>query len=113
MAGTDDHELLARYAGDGSEAAFNALVERYVNLVYSTARRLAREDQDAHDITQAVFIVLARKARSLPRSTVVSGWLYQAARLTAANFVRGELRRRRREQEAYMQSTFNEPETTH
>ena len=38
----------------------------------------------------------------------MSGWLYQTARLTAANFVKGEIRRQRREQEAYMQSTLNE-----
>ena len=40
---------------------------------------------------------------------VLSGWLYQTARLTAANFVKGEIRRQQREQEAYMQSTLNEP----
>jgi outer membrane lipoprotein-sorting protein/ribosomal protein L31E len=41
---------------------------------------------------------------------VLSGWLYQTARLTAANFVKGEIRRHHREQEAYMQSTLNEPD---
>ncbi len=37
------------------------------------------------------------------------GWLYQTARLTAANYVKHEIRRERREQEAYVQSTLNEP----
>src|ERR1043166_3354772 len=41
----------------------------------------------------------------------LSGWLYQTARLTAANFVKGEIRRQRREQEAYMQSTLGQPQT--
>ena len=40
----------------------------------------------------------------------MSGWLYQTTRLTAANFLRGEIRRQQREQEAYMQSTMNEPD---
>ena len=39
----------------------------------------------------------------------MSSWLFQATRLTANNFLRGESRRRAREQEAYMQSTLNEP----
>jgi len=111
MTEVDDHELLGQYAGTASEAAFATLVARYVNLVHSTALRFTGNPDHAQDITQAVFIILARKAGSLRRGTVLSGWLYQTARLTARNFVRGEIRRQRREQEAYMQSTLTEPES--
>ena len=97
-------------SGRNSEAAFAALVARYVNLVYSTALRFTGNPHHAEEITQAVFIILARKAGGLLRGAVLSGWLYQTARLTAANFVKGEIRRHRREQEAYMQSILNEPE---
>ena len=93
-----------------SEAAFAALVARYVNLVYSAALRFTGNPHHAEEITQAVFIILARKAGGLLRGAVLSGWLYQTARLTAANFVKGEIRRHRREQEAYMQSILNEPD---
>ena len=106
----DDIELLAQYARYNSETAFATLVERHVNLVYSTALRSAGNPHAAEEITQAVFIILARKASSLSKRTVLSGWLYQTARLTAANFLRTEIRRARREQEAYMQSFLNEPE---
>ena len=111
MTGLDDHELLAEYARTASEAAFAALVTRYVNLVHSAARRFTGNPHHAQEITQAVFIILARKARSLRHGTVLSGWLYQTARLTAANFVKGEIRRQHREQEAYMQSTLTEPDS--
>ncbi len=118
MPEMDDIALLREYAETGSEAAFASLVEKYVNLVYSTALRSVGNAHAAEEITQAVFIILARKARSLARptmrrgvaTTVLSGWLYQTARLTAANFLRGEIRRQKREQEAYMQSLLNEPE---
>jgi RNA polymerase sigma factor (sigma-70 family) len=110
MTGLDDHELLAEYARTESEAAFAALVARYVNLVHSAAWRFTGNPHHAEEITQAVFIILARKAGGLRRGTVLSGWLYQTARLTAANFVKGEIRRQRREQEAYMQSTLTDPE---
>ncbi len=110
MLELDDIELLAQYARDNSEAAFAALVTRHVNLVYSTALRNAGNPHAAEEITQAVFIILARKARSLSPQTVLSGWLYQTARLTAANFLRAEIRRQNREQEAYMKSLLNEPE---
>jgi len=109
MPEPDDQQLLDEFAGANSEAAFAALVARYVNLVYSAALRFAGNPQAAEEISQAVFIILARKAAGLRRGVVLSGWLYQAARLTAANYVKHETRRQRREQEAYMQSTLNEP----
>jgi RNA polymerase sigma factor (sigma-70 family) len=110
MTERDDHELLAEYARHQSEPAFAALVARYVNLVHSAALRFTGNPHHAEEITQAVFITLARKAGTLGRAVVVPGWLYQTARLTAANFVKGEIRRQRREQEVYMQSTLKEPE---
>jgi RNA polymerase sigma factor (sigma-70 family) len=103
-----DAELLRQYAEQDSESAFAALVTRHVNLVYSAAVRKTHNPHAAEEITQAVFIILARKARSLRRETVLPGWLYQTARLTAANFLRNEIRRVRREQESYMQSLSNE-----
>lgn len=108
MSELDDHDLLARYARDNSEAAFAALAERHVNLVYSTALRSVGNAHAAEEIAQAVFIILANKADKLSRRVVLSGWLYQTTRLTAANFLRGEIRRQKREQEAFMQSTFQE-----
>ena len=105
-----DAELLRQYAEQDSEAAFAALVTRHVNLVYSAAVRKTHNPHAAEEITQAVFIILARKARALRRETVLPGWLYQTARLTAANFLRNEIRRVRREQESYMQSLSNETE---
>jgi RNA polymerase sigma factor (sigma-70 family) len=110
MPEMDDIELLRQYAEGNSESAFATLVEKYVNLVYSTALRSAGNMHAAEEITQAVFIILAKKAQGLSHRAVLSGWLYQTARLTAANFLRGEIRRQRREQEAYMQSILNEPE---
>jgi uncharacterized protein (TIGR03435 family) len=109
MPEPDDIALLRQYAEEGSEAAFTALVGRYVNLVYSTALRRAGSLPAAEEITQAVFILFAKKAKSLGSKTVLSGWLYHTTQLTAANFLRGEIRRQRREQEAHMQSMLNEP----
>src|ERR1035437_4572421 len=111
MSELDDHQLLAEFARENSEAAFAALVPRHVNLVYSVAQQSVGNVHAAEEITQAVFIILARKAKSFSRKTILSGWLHQTTRLTAANFLRGEIRRQNREQEAYMQSTLNEPES--
>jgi len=110
MPEMDDITLLREYAETDSETAFAHLVGRYINLVYSTALRSVGNAHAAEEITQAAFIILSKKARNLSNRTILSGWLYQTTRLTAANFLRGEIRRQRREQEAYMQSLLNEPE---
>jgi len=111
MPESEDIALLRQYSEEHSETAFATLVERYVNLVYSTALRRAGSAPAAEEITQAVFILLAKKADSLGGKTVLSGWLYHTAQLTAANFLRGEIRRQQREREAHMQSILNEPPT--
>ena len=103
-------ELLRQYADRNSDEVFAALVARHVNLVYSAALRKTGNADAAQEITQAVFIILAQKAGRLSQRTILSGWLYQTTRLTAANFLRTEIRRVRREQEAYMQSLANETE---
>jgi RNA polymerase sigma factor (sigma-70 family) len=111
MIEPDDHELMGEFARNGSESAFARLVARYVNLVHSTAFRFTGNSHHAEEITQVVFIILARKAGKLSSRVVLSGWLYQVARLTSANFMKGEIRRQLRQQEAYMQSVVEKPES--
>jgi RNA polymerase sigma factor (sigma-70 family) len=110
MPDVNDMDLLRNYGQQGSEAAFATLVERHINLVYSAALRQVCIAAHAEEITQAVFIILARKAASLRPDTVLDAWLYETTRLTSLSFLRGERRRQFREQEAYMQST--QPEST-
>ena len=107
----DDLTLLREYARHNSEAAFAALVSRYANLVYSMALRQMRDPHVAEEITQAVFIILARKADSLGPKTILSGWLCRTARFASANALTIQRRRQRREQEAHLQSILNEPES--
>jgi RNA polymerase sigma factor (sigma-70 family) len=111
MQETTDIELLRQYTDRNSDLAFATLVSRHVNLVYSTALRKTGQPAEAEEITQAVFILLAQKARRLPDRTILTGWLYQATRLTAANFFKREIRRVKREQEAYMQAQIHDPAT--
>jgi uncharacterized protein (TIGR03435 family) len=104
----DDLNLLRDYARNNSEAAFAALVTRHVNLVYSVALRQVRDAHLAEEITQAVFIILARKAGSLGDKTILPGWLCRTARYASANALTIQRRRQQREQEAFMQNVLNE-----
>ena len=111
MADANDMDLVREFARHNSETAFAELVHRHINLVYSVALRFVGNPEDAQDVTQAVFIILAQKAARLRKKTVLTGWLYETTRFTAARLLRTRARRQAREQEAYMQSTLNAAET--
>jgi RNA polymerase sigma factor (sigma-70 family) len=104
---TPDPELLREFARINSEAAFAELVKRHVNLIYSAALRQVNGDEHlAKDVAQTVFTDLARKASSLSRRESLTGWLYTSAHFAAAKIVRGENRRRDRE-EKFMRESEN------
>ena len=97
---TDDTVQLRQFVESGDEEAFRALVDRHFNLVYGTALRLTNGDSSlAQDVAQTVFSDLARKAGYLSQNVLLAGWLYQAARFSAAKAVRTEQRRKVRELE--------------
>src|SRR6185295_4362670 len=111
MPDAPDMDLLRQYADYDSESAFAELVRRHINLVYSVACRYVGNSHDAQEITQVVFIILARKAARMRAGTILTGWLYETTRFTATKFLRTKFRRERREQEAHMQSSLNDSET--
>jgi RNA polymerase sigma factor (sigma-70 family) len=104
-----DMELLRQYARHHSEEAFAALVSRHVNLVYSATLRQTGDAHSAEEITQAVFIILARKAGGLGPGTILPSWLHRTAVFVAADALKARRRRAQREQEASMEIVLNEP----
>src|SRR5882672_5927655 len=100
----DDIELLKACASKKSKnsvEAFSTLTARHMNLVYSVALRYVSNPPQAKEITQAVFIILARKARTLGPETILSAWLFHIARLTTLYFLQTEVGRVHRELEVH------------
>jgi RNA polymerase sigma factor (sigma-70 family) len=95
-----DQQLLRDYTERRSETAFAELVRRHVDFVYSAALRMVRDAHLAEDVTQGVFVALARNVRQLTNHPVLAGWLHRTTQNLAANTVRSNVRRRAREQEA-------------
>lgn len=97
----NDAELLRRHAHEGSNAAFAELVQRRTSLVYSAAlRQVGGDTLLAQDVSQSVFIDLARKAGRLADRPVLVSWLYTSTRFASLKARRAELRRQAREREA-------------
>jgi RNA polymerase sigma factor (sigma-70 family) len=97
-AALNDRQLLARFATAHDEAAFAEVVRRHGPLVWGVCRRLLPRLQDAEDVFQATFLVLARKAASVGWHESAAGWLHAAARRLAlkarAEIVRRQVRER-------------------
>src|SRR5689334_22486553 len=110
MPELEDMELLREYTEDNSEPAFAELTARHINKVYSVALRHTRNPHQAEEITQAVFVILLKKARALRKNTVLSSWLYQTARWASLTYLRSEIRRAQREREAHMQTLSDQTE---
>jgi RNA polymerase sigma factor (sigma-70 family) len=96
---TEDAALLRRFADEHDHAAFAELVRRHLDAVYSSAlRRVSSDTHLAQDVTQQVFVALARRARVAALHPALTAWLFVATRHVAANAVRTERRRKAREQ---------------
>ena len=93
-----DWELLRKFVDSHSQEAFSELTKRYLGLVFGTALRELGDRMLAEDVTQAVFLVLARKAPAFRQSIDLVSWLFDTCKLTANNARRDERRRQMREQ---------------
>ncbi len=96
----DDNQLLTQYCQDQNEAAFTELVSRHAAWVNAAARRQVADDHLAQDVTQAVFLLMARKASVLQNHQNLGAWLFVTTRFCARQALRQRARMRRREQEA-------------
>ena len=77
--GPTDRHLLEHFLAHQDEAAFAALVERHGAMVLAVAHNVLRHRQDAEDVFQATFLVLARKAGSVRKRGSAGSWLHGVA----------------------------------
>jgi RNA polymerase sigma factor (sigma-70 family) len=95
-----DAELLAAYASRGEQAAFAELARRHGTMVYRTCLRVLSLREEAEDASQATFIVLLRKARSLSKKGNLAAWLHGVARNVSLRALRARKHRAKREEAA-------------
>src|SRR5438128_9741170 len=92
-----DEQLLARFVTERDEGAFAGLVHRHGPMVFGVCARVLGATPDAEDALQAVFLVLARKARCIREPASLGNWLYGVAHRTARKARTAVARRRERE----------------
>lgn len=104
-------ELLAEYRVARAESAFNELIRRYTNLVYSVAKRRVNDATLAQEVTQIVFIRLAKTPPSLGTEPQLLAWLHRTTVHVSVDLWRAETRRHAREQSAVAMQTHSSEDT--
>jgi RNA polymerase sigma factor (sigma-70 family) len=97
-AGLTDRQLIEEYLSHGEDAALGALVRRHGSMVWSLCYRILHNHHDAEDAIQTTFLVLVRKAASVPKDAV-GNWLYGVAYQTALNTRATVIRRTKKERQ--------------
>jgi RNA polymerase sigma factor (sigma-70 family) len=91
-----DQQLLQQFIAERDEAAFAVLVQRHGSMVLAVCRSALHHQQDAEDVGQATFLVLARKAHTIRRQQSLSSWLHGVAyRLASKARTKAERQRAR------------------
>jgi RNA polymerase sigma factor (sigma-70 family) len=108
-----DADLLARYHRDGDESAFTALVHRYGRLVWAVCRHQTRTDADAEDAFQATFLVFARNAGAIRKTSALGAWLHGVAYRVCAKARKAAQSRASRERAVSRDESSNDiPDST-
>src|SRR5215471_8113061 len=80
----EDAVLLKRFVEANDRNAFELLIARHGPMVLGTARRLVQNAHDAEDVFQAVFLSLARLAKTIRQGRTLPAWLHKTTCRIAA-----------------------------
>lgn len=98
-ASQSDKELLGRFAATGGNEVFRILVDRYSGLVFHTANRMLGNHALAQDVSQRVFVSMAKKAGPIARGDApLPSWLHRATVLESKTMLRSESRHKRKKE---------------
>src|SRR5207247_1932493 len=95
-----DAELLQGYVRRHDDTAFESMLRRYSGLVWGVCRRTLGHEQDAEDVFQATFLVLARQAAQIRKPESLASWLHGTALRMAQRAKRAMARRQTHERRA-------------
>ncbi len=91
-----DKALVRRFVRQNDGESFSILMERYTDMVYSTCRRVLRDETLAADAVQETFFELAKNAEKITGS--LGSWLHKVATRRSVDLIRQNVSRRNREQ---------------
>ncbi|GIW46186.1 MAG: RNA polymerase sigma factor [Deltaproteobacteria bacterium] len=72
-----DEELVKLFIQDKNTEALTKLLNRYLDRIYRCALRITRNQSDAEEVVQEVFLTLVKKLDTFRGESKFSSWLYR------------------------------------
>src|SRR3954471_13610077 len=88
---SEDAVLLDRFVSSNDGDALEQMITRHGPMVLGTARRLVDDSHDAEDVFQAVFLSLARLAKTIRQGRTLPAWLHKTTCRIAAKVRAGRV----------------------
>ncbi len=75
--------------------AFKELVDAYQNMVYNTCLAIVKNENDAEDLSQDVFVQVYQSISSFKGDSKLSTWIYRIATTKSLDHERKKKRKKR------------------
>lgn len=85
---SDEDIILVKDFKNGNEKAFDRLFEKYQISLYSICYRFTRNEDDARELTQDIFIKVYNNLKKFNEKSKFFTWLYRIAVNTCISFKR-------------------------
>jgi RNA polymerase sigma-70 factor (ECF subfamily) len=85
-----DEDLVKSYTENGDESAFEEIVSRYSDRIFGFALRITRNDKDAEEVFQEVFLTLSKKLDTFRGESKFSSWLYRITANASYMYLRSQ-----------------------
>lgn len=89
----------------GSESAFKSIIDSYQDLIYNTCLGIVKNEEDAEDLAQEVFVQVYQSIQGFKGESKLSTWLY---RIAITKSLDHERKKKRKKRFGFVKSIFGE-----
>lgn len=88
LALENDNQIISEYISGNRDIAATAFVRKYQKFVYSVALRYIKDEDDAYDVSQDVFIKALNNLHKFRQESSIKTWLYKITANTSKSHLR-------------------------
>jgi RNA polymerase sigma-70 factor (ECF subfamily) len=88
LALENDNQIISEYVSGNKDIAATAFVRKYQKFVYSVALRYIKDEDDAYDVSQDVFIKALNNLHKFRQESSIKTWLYKITANTSKTHLR-------------------------